>query len=108
MQKTKALRASSALAIPQQQHVGMGAAGVQYSLHRLCDRASELLLRTGMLYCKLFKLGNKRTLVEQFDGVVARIGGREHAVIRMAKRAHHATAQCAMPEKQDCCKSSQK
>ena len=48
-----------------------------------------------------------RALVEQLDDVVARIGGREHAFIRMAKRAHHATAQCAMPEKQDCCKSSQ-
>ena len=68
------LGAAPALAILQQQLLGLLAAGRQHGLQPLRHRAPQLLLGAGMLVGELGELGHERALVEQL-GVVRGLSG---------------------------------
>ena len=108
LHEAKAFGAAPALAILQQQTLGIRATGGENGLQPLRHRAPEFLFGAGMLVGEPLKVGDDRLLVEQVDGVVARLVGGEHADIRIAKRAHDVTARRTMREKQDHSKGSAK
>ena len=65
--------AAPALAVLQQQALGVGAPGRERGLQRLGDGAAQRLLVAAVLLRELVELGGERALVEQFDVAVREV-----------------------------------
>ncbi len=75
LHEAQPLGAAPALAVLQQQLLGLRAARREHGLEPLRDRAAQLLLGAGVLVGELGELGHERALVEQFGVVVAGLSG---------------------------------
>ena len=68
LHQAQPLGAAPALAVLQQQALGVVAPGGERALQRLGDGAAQRLLVAAMLLRERVELGHERALVEQFDG----------------------------------------